>query len=132
GRCRPAPIRCSGASCRSIRTRPRAALPLMSGAAEAAMQTALIVARTIHFAAAIALAGVFVHEALIARAAAAAMPRLRRRVTWLAWISLALALVSALAWLAAVAAGMSGGSLVDAVSRGTWLTVLTRTRFGTD
>jgi putative copper export protein len=103
------------------------------------MEGFLIAARTLHFTAAIALTGVFGLERLVAGpalrqcgAAPASTAELRRRLDWLAWASLALALVSGAAWLVAVAAGMSGKPLGVALSQGAVAVVLVRTRFGED
>ncbi len=81
------------------------------------METFFVAARTLHFAATISLTGVFAWECLVAGpavaragAAAATAARLQRRLDWLAWGSLGLALVSGAAWLAAVAAEMSMAS----------------------
>jgi putative copper resistance protein D len=97
----------------------------------------LIAPRTLHFAAAISLTGVFAFERLVAGPAfrhsgAIAATGLRRRLGWLAWASLVLALVSGAAWLVAVAAGMSGKPLSVALTQGAVPVVLTRTRFGED
>jgi putative copper resistance protein D len=97
----------------------------------------LIVARTLHFAAAISLTGVFAFERLVAGPAlrhsgAIAATGLRRRLGWLAWASLVLALVSGAAWLVAVAAGMSGKPLSVVLTQGAVPVVLTHTRFGED
>jgi putative copper resistance protein D len=103
------------------------------------MEGFLIAARTLHFAAAIALTGVFAFEHFVAGpafrqygAAPANTAGLHRRLGWLAWASLAVALVSGAAWLVAVAAGMSGKPLGAALSQGAVPVVLTRTRFGED
>jgi putative copper resistance protein D len=99
----------------------------------------LIAARTLHFAAAISLTGVFGFECFVAgpaiRRSGVGFPGaagLCRRLWWLAAASLALALVSGAAWLAGVAADMSGKLLGLALSRGVVGVVLTRTRFGED
>jgi putative copper resistance protein D len=103
------------------------------------MEGFLIAARFLHFTASILLTGVFTFERLIAGPALrpsgeapANAARLRRRLGWLAWASLALAIGSGAAWLVAVAAGMSGKPLGAAVSQGAMLIVLTRTQFGAD
>jgi copper resistance protein D len=102
------------------------------------METFFVAARTLHFAATISLTGVFAWECLVAgpafaRAGAVATgAALHRRLGWLAWTSLGLALVSGAAWLAAVAAAMSGTPLGTVLTQAVWATVLTRTRFGTD
>jgi putative copper export protein/mono/diheme cytochrome c family protein len=93
------------------------------------MEAFLAAARVVHFAATISLAGVFAFECLVADPAA--LPeRVDRRLVWLAWASLALALVSAAAWLVAVTSSMSGRPLAAVLSQGLWQLVLTRTRFG--
>ncbi|MBV9373532.1 MAG: hypothetical protein JO320_00445, partial [Alphaproteobacteria bacterium] len=101
------------------------------------MEGFLIAARFLHVSAAIVLAGVFAFERFVADpsfresgAAPAITGRLRRRLAWLAWTSLALALGSGAAWLIAVAAGMSGKPLGTVLSQGTVPIVLTRTQFG--
>jgi putative copper export protein/mono/diheme cytochrome c family protein len=103
------------------------------------MEGFLIAARTLHLAAAITLTGVFAFERLVAgpafrhsSAAPASAAGLRRRLGWLAWASLMMALVSGAAWLIAVAAAMSGKPLGVALSQGAVPVVLTRTRFGED
>lgn len=103
------------------------------------METFLIVARTLHFAATISLTGVFAWECLVAGpafahsgAAAGTLANLHRRLGWWCWASLALALVSGAAWLAAVAADMSGKPLGSVLSQEVWAIVLIRTRFGAD
>jgi putative copper resistance protein D len=100
----------------------------------------LIAARTLHFAAAVSLAGMFAFERLVASpafqqsgAAIANAAGLRRRLAWLAWASLALAIGSGAAWLVGVAAGMSGKPLgIALLSQGVVPIVLTRTQFGQD
>ncbi len=102
------------------------------------MDLLLIVARTLHFAAAIMLTGVFAFERLVAAPAFGAAgadyraARLRRRLLRLAWGSLAVLLVSGAAWLVAVASEMSGrpGGLL--LSQRLLGVVLTGTRFGED
>ncbi len=103
------------------------------------MEGFLIAARFFHFTAVIILTGVFAFERLVAGPAfqqsgaePASAARLRRRLGWLAWASLALAIGSGAAWLVAVAAGMSGKPLGVALSQGAVPVVLTRTRFGED
>jgi putative copper resistance protein D len=103
------------------------------------MEDFLIAARSLHFAAAIVLTGVFAFERFVAGpafrqsgAAPASAAGLRRRLGRLAWASLALALVSGAAWLVAVAAGMSGKPFGVALLQGSVPVVLTRTRFGED
>jgi putative copper resistance protein D len=85
------------------------------------------------------LTGVFAFERLVSGpvfrksgAAGASAAGLHRRLDWLAWACLALAIGSGAAWLVAVAAGMSGKPLGIALSQGAVPIVLTRTRFGED
>jgi copper resistance protein D len=87
----------------------------------------LIAARALHFAATISLAGVFAFLCLVAEPPLSA--RLSRRLATLAWASLALALVSGVAWLVLVVARMSGEPF-GTLGGGVVVTVLTRTRFG--
>ncbi len=103
------------------------------------MENFLIAARFFHFSAVIMLTGVFAFERLVAGpalrqsgAAGASAAGLHRRLGWLAWASLTLALVSGAAWLVAVAAGMSAKPLGVALLQGAVPVVLTRTRFGED
>ena len=103
------------------------------------MEGFLTAARFLHFSAVMVLAGVFAFERLVAdptfrqsgRAPASAAG-LRRQLGWLAWASLALAIGSGAAWLVAVAAGMSGTPLGNALSQRAVPIVLTRTRLGED
>jgi putative copper resistance protein D len=102
------------------------------------MQLLLTLARALHFASTISLAGSLSFVALIADPAfarhgsAADATRLRTRITRLAWASLALSLVSAALWLILEAQSMSGRPIADVLARGLAGTVLTRTRFGHD
>jgi putative copper export protein/mono/diheme cytochrome c family protein len=101
------------------------------------MDTALILTRALHFAAVISLAGSFVFPVVVAEPAmrAGRTPRtgddrLRRSLCGLAWISLALALLSGLLWLILEARGMSGLPLPAVFSQGIVAKVLAQTRFG--
>ena len=103
------------------------------------MEGFLIVARFFHFSAVIMLTGVFAFECLVSGpafrqsgASVASAVGLRRRLGWLAWANLTLAIGSGAAWLVAVAAGMSGKPVGAALSQGAVSIVLTRTRFGED
>ena len=101
------------------------------------MEGFLIAARTLHFAAAMTLTGVFAFERLVAgpafrQSGAATATGLRRRLGWLAWASLVLAIGSGAAWLVAVAAGMSGKPLGIPLCQDVVPVVLTHTRFGED
>jgi putative copper resistance protein D len=103
------------------------------------MEGLLITARAVHFASVISLNGVLAFECLVAApafraagASEAATAALRRRLRFLAWPSLAFALVSGAAWLVAVAATISGEPLAAVLSQGTLRVVLIDTRFGED
>ncbi|HYZ40183.1 MAG TPA: copper homeostasis membrane protein CopD [Stellaceae bacterium] len=103
------------------------------------MQGFLIAARTLHYAATISLTGIFAFECLVGGPAIrrsglspANAGGLRRRLHWLAWASLALAVASGAAWLIAISSEMSGKPLAVALSQGAVTTVLIRTRFGED
>jgi len=99
----------------------------------------LIYVRAIHFGATIALVGVIFFVALIAEPAFAAtaadtpLPTtLRPRFTAIAWIALALALLSGGAWLVLVAQSMSDQSISELLADGVLDTVLLHTGFGRD
>ena len=103
------------------------------------MEGFLIAARFVHFTTAILLTGVFAFERFVAdptfqlfNAEPAGETRLRRRLGWLAWTSLPLAVGSGAVWLVVVAAGMSGEPLGAALLQGAVPIVLTRTQFGED
>jgi putative copper resistance protein D len=97
----------------------------------------LAVVRAIHFAATILAAGaaafsVFVEEPLWQRSTTATQSLLAHRspVVYLIWVGLAVAVVSAMAWLLLVAAEITGGPWTDAIRDGTAYAVLTDTQFG--
>jgi putative copper export protein/mono/diheme cytochrome c family protein len=92
------------------------------------MDGLLIAARAVHYAAAISLGGVFAFLVLVAGPRLS--PRLSRRLSLLAWVSLGLVVGSGFVWLLAVSANMSGEPLADVLTQGALGTVLTATRFG--
>jgi copper resistance protein D len=98
----------------------------------------LIYARAIHFAATLLAAGVvFFFVFLVAPALPKGNPTrgvavFRARLTVIAWISLALFIISGAAWLVLTAQSMSGQPLGDVLSQGVIWTVLARTEFGND
>jgi copper resistance protein D len=103
------------------------------------MDWLLIVARALHFAACVSLAGALAFECLVAgpllrrNGGGLAMAGwLGRRLRALAWASLALALVSGAAWLAGIAADMSGKPLGAALGSGVLGVVFNQTRIGED
>ena len=99
------------------------------------METVTILARAIHFAATLSLAGVFVFlavvaEPVLARTQLADATAFRRTLRRVAWASLVVALLSGTLWLVLEARSMSGRSLADVFSQDVIGVVLTRTRFG--
>jgi len=99
------------------------------------MQAVTMLARAIHFASILSLAGIFVFLAVVAepalaRSAPSDAPAFRRTLRRLAWASLAAALLSGALWLMLEARSMSGRSLADVFSQDVIGVVLTRTRFG--
>ena len=87
------------------------------------MDIALILVRTVHFAGALALAGLY---GFVVTVAGPALPVLRRRLLRIGWISLAALLLSAVPWLLLVARDMSGTALQPSVIA----TVISDTQFG--
>ncbi len=102
------------------------------------MNDALIFERAIHFAATIMAAGIVFFVAIVAgpalcKAANDTLARtLLARLRWIAWLSLAFALVSGAAWLVLTAASMSGQSVADVYAQDVLWTVLSQTDFGND
>ena len=103
------------------------------------MSNPLFYARALHFAATVSVAGVVFFIVFIAEPAfrqARADPRvavaIRARLAWIAWISLVIALFSAVPWLIIVAGAMSGKPLGALYAQGVLWTVLTQTDFGND
>ena len=103
------------------------------------MTDPLIYARAVHFAATLQVAGVAFFLVFIAEPAfraakndTAIAATVRSRLTWIARISLALALISGAAWFDLTAAAMSGQPVADVFSQGVWWTVLSDTTFGND
>jgi copper resistance protein D len=97
----------------------------------------LIWCRAVHFAATIMLAGVIFFFALVAEPAfakagkdARLSARVRFPLRWLAWISLALTVVSGLAWLIVLAQHLSDGTVTAVLWDGIVWVVLTKTGFG--
>jgi hypothetical protein len=82
----------------------------------------MVVARTIHFAAAATTAGAPMFRALIAepalRAAPPAGPLVHKQIRALAWIGLATAVVSGLAWVLLLTMSLSDEGLGEAVMSG--------------
>jgi len=102
------------------------------------LEDLLIGARAIHFTATILAVGVVFFFVFLA---APALPKndpshgvaaFRTRLVAIAWISLALSVISGAAWLVLTAQSMSGQPLPDVLSQGVIWTVLARTNFGND
>jgi copper resistance protein D len=95
----------------------------------------LVIARAVHMAATLLLAGALTFRCVVAAPAfgAKAAPleaHLRVRLAWIVWTALAAALVSGAAWLVLLAAEIGDVTVADAVLQGwPWL-VLTDTTFG--
>jgi putative copper resistance protein D len=101
------------------------------------MDEPLIIARAIHFAATLTAAGVVffllgVAEPAFAKAGQAAglVAPLRRRLTFMAWAGLALAIASGVAWLVILAQRISEGTLTAVFRDGIVWILLTRSDFG--
>jgi copper resistance protein D len=92
------------------------------------MDKLLIMARLVHYASSISIAGLFAFLCFVA--APEPSERLRRRLLVLAFGALMLALVSGLGWLMVLSAKLSGRPLDAVLPQGVVTTVLTRTRFG--
>jgi copper resistance protein D len=92
------------------------------------MENFLIAARALHYASTISLAGAFAFLCFVAGPGVSS--RLGRKLSLLAWASLALALCSGGAWLLGVSAQMSGQPIAPTLTQGVVTTVLNRTRFG--
>jgi putative copper resistance protein D len=98
----------------------------------------LICARAVHFTATITAAGVAFFAVCIAEPAfgksssAALAATLRRRLAWIAWISLSLCVLSGASWFVLTAASMSGQALAQIYANDVLWTVLTQTDFGND
>lgn len=89
------------------------------------MTAALVAVRALHFASAIVLFGQFVFAYGVSPER-----RLARGGRAIAAAGLAVAIVTALAWLALEAASMSGTPIAAAMREGVWRVVLERTLFG--
>ena len=105
------------------------------------MDWLLIVSRTLHFAATASLEGIFAFWCFVARPAfgdirtapePALEARLDRRLLILAWVSVAIAVPTGVAWLFIVASQMSSQPLGAVLSGGVLNIVLAQTQFGQD
>jgi copper resistance protein D len=95
----------------------------------------LVYARAVHFAATLLVAGtafflVFIAEPAFGATKNDAAAAVRRRLNWIARLSLALAVISGAVWFDLTAAAMSGQPLADIFTQGIWWTVFSQTTFG--
>lgn len=94
----------------------------------------MVVTRTAHFAASATTAGALIFSGFVAepalRAAPPAAALVRRQVRAVAWIGLAVATISGLAWVILLTMSLSDGSVGEAVTSGALLDVLNLTQFG--
>jgi putative copper resistance protein D len=94
----------------------------------------LIVTRTVHFAASVSLAGALMFRGLVAEPALHAVPPaaalVGKQVRGVAWIGLAVAVVSGLILVLLLTMSLSGESLGEAVTSGALRDVLNLTQFG--
>jgi copper resistance protein D len=93
--------------------------------------------RAVHFVAMISLAGTIVFDACVAEPALRSASDggrmadlIRSRLTWIVWVSLAAAAISAAGWLVLLTARLSDLSTIAAVSGDQLWTVLSETDFG--
>jgi putative copper resistance protein D len=94
----------------------------------------LIATRAIHFAATAVVAGSLVFRTVVAepvlRGEQALAKPFRRQILNIAWIGLAITIVSGVFWLLLQAAAISGLSFAEAMTSDVLLTVLNQTQFG--
>lgn len=103
------------------------------------MNDPLIVARAVHFAATLSVAGAAFFQVFIAGPALraggsrSALPAIvRLQLAYIAWVALVLCVISGAAWLVITAQSMSGADLGDVFSEDVLGTVLLQTGFGQD
>jgi copper resistance protein D len=100
------------------------------------MNEPLVIARTLHLASTLLLAGTITFRcfvatpALRAKASGAVADDLTICLAQIVWAAFVVAMLSGAAWLVFVAAEIAGSSVADAVSQGVAWTVLTQTAFG--
>jgi len=94
----------------------------------------LILFRATHIAATVLASGTVAFTMLVAEPAAGAaladFSALRRRLTWIVWIALAVAILSEAGWLVLLSAEIYGAPVIAVCLHGGVWTVLTDTRFG--
>jgi putative copper resistance protein D len=94
-----------------------------------------ILARGVHFAATILASGtvffvVLVAEPAVNAAGFKALAKLRRQLTGVVWLALAIAVLSGAVWLVLLASDILGATIADVCLHGGAWSVLTDTRFG--
>jgi putative copper resistance protein D len=99
------------------------------------MSDPLVLVRAVHLLTTILVSGavffrVFVAEPALGRSSATLLARTRARLSRLLAINLAVAIVSGVAWLGLLAAGIGETSFLDAFAETAWA-LLTQTQFGT-
>jgi putative copper resistance protein D len=94
----------------------------------------MVITRTAHFAASATMAGALIFHGFVAEPALRSMPPagalVRKQVHAVAWIGLATAVVSGLAWVLLLTMSLSDESLGEAVISGALRDVLNLTQFG--
>ena len=94
----------------------------------------MVVTRTAHFAAAATTAGALIFSGFVAEPALRAVPPagalVRKQVRAVAWIGLAVAMVSGLTWVLLLTMSLSGEGVGEAVMSGALRDVLNLTQFG--
>jgi putative copper resistance protein D len=100
------------------------------------MNEPLVIARALHLASTLLLAGTIMFRCFVAVPALGAKGGdalgLTVRLTRITWAALVVAMLSGAAWLILLAAEIGGSSAVDAVSQGLAWIVLAQTGFGND
>src|SRR5882757_734779 len=94
----------------------------------------LVIVRAVHFAATATTAGTLIFRAAVAepasRSTPAAIAVVRPQILRVAWISLAIAVLSGVIWVLLQAAAMSGLSLKEAMAGDVLSAVVNETQFG--
>jgi copper resistance protein D len=98
------------------------------------IDVAMVIVRTVHFAATAITAGALTFRAVVAGPAVGSADEAGKaidaQVRWLAWSGLIVAIISGAIWLALQTVAMSGQAFGEAVTSGAIITVLDETQFG--
>ena len=104
---------------------------------ESTLINPLVIVRDLHLASTVIVAGIFFFDLLIASPlwrtiplAGAARKSFQSASGWVLWLSLALSIASALAWLCLLSMRIGGKGFGDVITDGTVWLVLSRTQFG--